>query len=217
MLNLNTSMNCIVTAGPTYEPLDGVRRLTNFSTGRLGTELANFLAARGHKVTLLIGEHVHVSRRTARGASGDFLHHGGRFARKAESGVSQARGRDFSRGGGRAILRLEKFSRPTNPANSLNSRRAIKFPRGQSKLLVELVATPKIIAGLCGWFPQTRLFGWKFEADGARADAISAAKRQIAECSNRFVHCERPGLRRRFLGGGAGWPGCALYQCAVVV
>ena len=49
-------MNCIVTAGPTFEPLDDVRRLTNFSTGRLGTELANFLAARGHKVTLLIGE-----------------------------------------------------------------------------------------------------------------------------------------------------------------
>jgi phosphopantothenoylcysteine decarboxylase/phosphopantothenate--cysteine ligase len=41
-------MNCIVTAGPTYEPLDDVRRLTNFSTGRLGTELANFLAARVH-------------------------------------------------------------------------------------------------------------------------------------------------------------------------
>ena len=49
-------MNCIVTAGPTYQPLDDVRRLTNFSTGRLGTELANFLAARGHQVTLLVGE-----------------------------------------------------------------------------------------------------------------------------------------------------------------
>ena len=47
-------MNCIVTAGPTYEPLDDVRRLTNFSTGRLGTELANFLAARGHTVILLV-------------------------------------------------------------------------------------------------------------------------------------------------------------------
>ncbi len=49
-------MNCIVSAGPTFEPLDDVRRLTNFSTGRLGTELANFLTARGHKVTLFIGE-----------------------------------------------------------------------------------------------------------------------------------------------------------------
>src|ERR1039457_4322037 len=49
-------MNCIVTAGPTFEPLDDVRRLTNFSTGRLGTELANYLAARGHNVLLLLGE-----------------------------------------------------------------------------------------------------------------------------------------------------------------
>ena len=49
-------MNCIVTAGPAYEPLDDVRRLTNFSTGRLGTELANYLAARGHNVHLLLGE-----------------------------------------------------------------------------------------------------------------------------------------------------------------
>ena len=48
-------MNCVVTAGPTYEPLDEVRRLTNFSTGKLGSELANFLTARGHHVTLFIG------------------------------------------------------------------------------------------------------------------------------------------------------------------
>src|SRR5205823_5205240 len=49
-------MHCVVTAGPSYEPLDEVRRLTNFSTGRLGSELGNFLVARGHQVTLLLGE-----------------------------------------------------------------------------------------------------------------------------------------------------------------
>src|SRR2546427_13192795 len=49
-------MNCIVTAGPTYEPLDKVRRLTNCSTGRLGSELATFLTGKGHGVTLLIGQ-----------------------------------------------------------------------------------------------------------------------------------------------------------------
>jgi phosphopantothenate---cysteine ligase (CTP) len=49
-------MNCVVTAGPTYEPPDQVRRLTNFSTGRLGSELVNFPAARGHEVALLIGQ-----------------------------------------------------------------------------------------------------------------------------------------------------------------
>src|SRR5690348_14937778 len=49
-------MNVIVTAGPTYEELDQVRRLTNFSTGRLGCGLAEFLRAGGHRVMLLIGE-----------------------------------------------------------------------------------------------------------------------------------------------------------------
>src|SRR5207248_11620180 len=49
-------MNCIVTAGPTYEPLDEVRRLINFSTGRLGSELGNFLVSRGHRVTLFLGQ-----------------------------------------------------------------------------------------------------------------------------------------------------------------
>src|SRR5262245_57879102 len=49
-------MHCVVTAGPTYETMDNVRRLTNFSTGRLGTELGNHLVAAGHQVTLLIGE-----------------------------------------------------------------------------------------------------------------------------------------------------------------
>jgi len=49
-------MNCIVTAGPTYEELDEVRRLTNFSTGTLGTQLADFLTERGHQVQLLRGQ-----------------------------------------------------------------------------------------------------------------------------------------------------------------
>ena len=48
-------MNCIVTAGPTFEALDHVRRLTNFSTGRLGVELANYFTGRGLDVTLLVG------------------------------------------------------------------------------------------------------------------------------------------------------------------
>lgn len=48
-------MKCIVTAGPTYEPLDEVRRLTNFSTGELGCLLADALSKNGHDVTLLLG------------------------------------------------------------------------------------------------------------------------------------------------------------------
>ena len=52
----NPAVRCILTAGPTGEPLDQVRRLTNHSTGSLGTGLANHLVSLGHEVLLLRGE-----------------------------------------------------------------------------------------------------------------------------------------------------------------
>ena len=91
-------MNCVITAGPTYEPLDDVRRLTNFSTGRLGTELANFLVAGGHNVTLLTG--VQATWPGPREAQTVIpLQHHGRFAGAVQEAVPPAGGRHFSCGG----------------------------------------------------------------------------------------------------------------------
>ncbi len=45
----------LVTAGPTREPLDPVRVLTNHSTGAMGYALARALARRGAQVTLVSG------------------------------------------------------------------------------------------------------------------------------------------------------------------
>ena len=45
-----------------------------------------------------------------------------------------------------------------------------------------IVAPRKIIAEMRGWFPTNKIVGWKFEADGKRADAVTAARKQIAEC-----------------------------------
>src|ERR1051325_4556117 len=49
-------MNIIVTCGPSYELIDQVRRITNFSTGRLGITLANAFTDAGHRVFCLKGE-----------------------------------------------------------------------------------------------------------------------------------------------------------------
>ncbi len=45
----------LVTAGPTYEPLDPVRFLGNRSSGRMGYALAECAVAAGHDVTLISG------------------------------------------------------------------------------------------------------------------------------------------------------------------
>ncbi|BBE30129.1 DNA/pantothenate metabolism flavoprotein [Tepiditoga spiralis] len=45
----------VITAGPTIEPIDPVRSITNRSSGKMGYELARELAARGAEVYLISG------------------------------------------------------------------------------------------------------------------------------------------------------------------
>jgi phosphopantothenoylcysteine decarboxylase/phosphopantothenate--cysteine ligase len=49
-------MRILITSGATREPIDAVRFLSNVSTGRTGTLLAEALAQQGHVITLLHGE-----------------------------------------------------------------------------------------------------------------------------------------------------------------
>jgi phosphopantothenoylcysteine synthetase/decarboxylase len=174
-------MNCIVTAGPTFEPLDDVRRLTNFSTGRLGTELANYLAARGHKVILLIGETVTYAgeRRAARvetfTTTADLREKLKAVSSKKVDAIFHAAAvSDFAFG---------RIFAPDAANKLVEIKGAKKISTRQGKLLVELLPTQKIIAELRGWFPKTKITGWKFEADGKRADSIAAARKQLADCS----------------------------------
>ncbi len=62
-------MEVLITAGPTYEPIDAVRFVGNYSTGRMGYALAQACALRGATVHLVSGptalpdpEGVHVVR-----------------------------------------------------------------------------------------------------------------------------------------------------------
>src|SRR5258707_13639792 len=48
-------MRVVVTCGPSYEPIDEVRRITNFSTGELGSLLASHLAKAGCDVVCFRG------------------------------------------------------------------------------------------------------------------------------------------------------------------
>lgn len=47
-------MNILITAGPTREPIDAVRVLTNRSSGQMGCSVASAASNRGHRVHLLL-------------------------------------------------------------------------------------------------------------------------------------------------------------------
>ena len=170
-------MICVVTAGPTYEPLDGARRLTNFSTGQLGTDLANFLTARGHEVTLLIGQQA--------------SYPGERRASCVETFTTTANLRmKLEAFGGKAVNAVfhaaavsdfyfgKVWSRSGN--GELTEIKAGKISTAYGKLLAELIPTKKLIADLRDWFPKAHITGWKYEVEGERAEVVRAAEKQIA-------------------------------------
>lgn len=168
-------MKCVVTAGPTYEPLDEVRRLTNFSTGKLGSLLANHLAHVGHDVTLLLGEYAtysgaQESQRVVRfGTTGDLAKQMESLAAGVDAVYHAAAVNDFGFG--------KIFSRGAD--GGLQEVSAGKLSTRVGTLLAELKPTPKIIAQLRGWFPTAALVGWKYEVDGGREDVLARAERQI--------------------------------------
>ncbi len=171
-------MNCVVTAGPSFEPLDAVRRLTNFSTGRLGTELANDLVARGHQVTLLVGQ----------GASWG----GPRRAHEVEVFTTTADlHQRLERRSGQAVEALFHAAAVADfqvaniwTQDAAGPRAAVargKLPTRAGKLLVELAPTPKILRHVRAWFPNACLVGWKYEVEGDRAAVLALAAEQLAE------------------------------------
>ena len=189
-------MRCLVTAGPTYERLDDVRRLTNFSTGRLGVELAGQLTARGHEVVLLVGEQATwPGERRARDVqvfttTQDLLERLSRLGGSDVGAVFHAAAvSDFMFG--RVLERTA--------AGELQALKEGKVSTRQGTLLAELVPTPKLISHLRELFPKARLVGWKFEVDGDREAVLAKAHLQLAE--NRTDACVANG---RAYGEGFG-------------
>ena len=171
-------MNCIVTAGPTYQPIDDVRRLTNFSTGRLGTELAACLAAKGHSVTLLQGYYSSFRDPAAAqkiiefSTPADLLSKLRSLTDGSVNAVFHAAAvGDFEFG--KVWTRL--------PAGDLKELSAKKIPSRQDGLLVELTPTLKIIGRLRDIFPEALIVGWKFETDGDLETASKKGRQQISE------------------------------------
>ncbi len=169
-------MKFIVTAGPTFEALDGARRLTNFSTGHLGSELARFLFSKGHTVRLLLSETATYNNEMTSKAvrftnTEDLKRRLEELGGRETQGVFHAAAvSDFRFG--------QVFTRKED--GSLQPIKSGKFESTGQTLLAELLPTPKIIAGLRHLFPEAFIAGWKYEVEGARADVVQKAQKQIA-------------------------------------
>jgi phosphopantothenoylcysteine synthetase/decarboxylase len=169
-------MRVIVTCGPSYEPIDEVRRLTNFSTGELGTVLAGALVRAGFETLCLRGVAATWPERPPGADVRPFTTNDDLAAqlRQLSTGEPCAA---FFHTAALADYRVESIH--DMQGNPLIRK---KTPSNVGVLTLRLQPASKILPQLRAWFPKAVLVGWKYEADGTQTEALLRATRQIAEC-----------------------------------
>ena len=167
-------MRVIVTCGPSYEPIDQVRRLTNFSSGELGLMLSAALTRAGHTVLCLKGEGA-TAQVTAVGAKIVTFSTNEDLLQKleAEAGAADA----VFHAAALCDYRVKEVR-----AADGTSPDAKKIPTRSGELTLTLEPTVKVLPRLRAIFPKAKIVGWKYELDGTRDNALALAARQIAEC-----------------------------------
>lgn len=157
-----------ITCGPAYEPLDQVRRITNFSTGEIGAILAEAFLSQGFEVICFRSETSTAPAPTAcevrSFSTNQSLVDGLRALPRQPHVVLHAAALcDF------VIEGIEGASG------------SAKMSSRSGDIRLTLRAAAKVLPELRGWFPAARIIGWKYEMDGTRVQAIERAAAQIRE------------------------------------
>ena len=174
-------MKVIVTTGPSYEPIDEVRRLTNFSTGELGVLLANTLEKAGCEVFCLRGEGstypgAFEARHHISFTTNDHL-----LKQLVELSRAHEIGALFHVA---ALCDFKVVDVESADGGQINSP---KIDSRVNKLTIHLQPAKKVIGELRTLFPQATIVGWKYELTGTRQQALAKAWRQVED--NRTNAC----------------------------
>lgn len=153
------NMRILITAGPTWVPVDQVRVLSNTASGETGMLLAQKLHSRGAKVTLILGP-------TEAGGAG--------------RGIRILRFKFFDqlRGALARELRLKKYDIILHSAAVSDyqpqTRHKRKVSSGKVKWLLTLVPAPKLIDLIKKLQAQAYLVGFKFLPRTGRKKLVKA-------------------------------------------
>ncbi len=150
----------IINAGPTREPWDAVRLLTNRATGTLGSRLADVASAYGAKVTLIAGPGTpagsHRVERISVESAADMLEACRQQAENTGVFIATAAISDFA------------FKEPTEN----------KLKRGDTTAMqVELTANPDIVAAIAGMDKRPK---WVIAFAAESTDHVDHAKEKLA-------------------------------------
>jgi phosphopantothenoylcysteine synthetase/decarboxylase len=189
-------MKLLITCGPAHEPIDQARRISNFSTGRLGTALCNAFAAQGAQVHCFRGEGA-TCPETPQAQHLDTFTTNEDLAERLQA---LSRTQSFDAVFHAAALCDFRVERVLDASGRPIASR--KFSTRQGNIRLELAPAIKVLPRLREWFPSAFIVGWKYELEGAQKTAFERAWTQIREC--RSDAC--------VLNGSAYGPGFALCR-----
>ena len=167
-------MKILVTAGGTEEPVDGVRRLTNSSTGATGGVLARFFAEQGADVLLL-----HAERAPLSGLSVD------RETFVTFADLEAALRRILSEDRWDAVVHAAAVSDYSVASVEVDGRviEAVDHGKisGGREVVIRLRPNTKLIDGIKRWSrdPNTRVVGFKLTDDPDPSSCEAQVRRLI--------------------------------------
>jgi phosphopantothenoylcysteine decarboxylase/phosphopantothenate--cysteine ligase len=190
-------LRIVITGGPSSEPIDGVRVITNQSTGELAVLVAQKFQETGNEVDLFLGR-----RSIFRTSSARFFDTNEDLERLLTAVVDREEVH--------AVLHAAALAdfEVANIVVEGQKQGAAKISSAATAIQLRLVPKAKVIARLRQLFPQAWIVGWKFELDGSPADVVSKGIQQIEKCATNacivngsafgpgFGLCNRNGLIR---------------------
>ncbi|MDB6037479.1 MAG: coaBC 2 [Verrucomicrobiales bacterium] len=174
-------MKVIVTCGPSYEPIDQVRRLTNFSTGELGVQLSDELGKAGFEVFCLKGSCATFPGPGANSHVRLFNTNDDLVRLLEQIGGTHEIAAVFH------VAALCDYKVKDVEDDQGNQRHSAKIASRSGGLTIHLEPATKVISGMRAIFPGSLLVGWKYELEGTSEEAIASGMRQIVE--NRTDAC----------------------------
>jgi phosphopantothenate---cysteine ligase (CTP) len=197
-------MKVIVTCGPSYEPIDQVRRLTNFSTGELGVHLSNELARAGFEVICLKGSGAthpgpaEQCQLSLFDTNDDLL------------GLLQQASETHEIAAVFHVAALCDYKVKRVEDDQGQSCDSPKIASRSGPLTISLEPATKVITKMRGIFPKSILVGWKYELAGTPEEALAKAGRQMRE--NQTDACV---LNGRAYGSGFAFcrPTLPIHEC----
>lgn len=156
-----------ITCGPAFEPIDSVRRITNFATGEIGAVISKVLLQSGFNVVCFRGE-------GSSAAPPDDVE-----VRPFSTNESLAAALKTMPPPDTIFHAAALCDYVIDSVEGVSLQKKISSRGGE--ITLHLKPAAKILPCFRDWFPRSWIVGWKYELDGNREDAIARAAAQIRE------------------------------------